>query len=50
VFIVLTVEGNTIFGWFHCADVAEVTGISEVHATFIFRVKVCKVGEFYVYI
>jgi hypothetical protein len=46
----LTFVGSIIFGWFHYVDVADVTDISEVHAAFILRFRVCKVGEFCVYI
>jgi hypothetical protein len=42
----LTFVGSIIFGWFHYVDVAEVTDISEVHAAFILRFRVCKVGDF----
>jgi hypothetical protein len=42
----LTVDSNFILGLLHCMAVGNVGDVSEIYNASIFRVKVCKVGEF----
>jgi hypothetical protein len=42
----LTVDVSSVLGWLYCVAVGNVANVSEVHAAFIFRVEVCRVGEF----
>jgi hypothetical protein len=42
----LTVDASSVLGRLYCVAVGNVANVSEVHAAFIFRVKVCRVIEF----
>jgi hypothetical protein len=42
----LTVDSNYILGLLHCMVVGNVGDLSEIYNASIFRVKMCKVGEF----
>jgi hypothetical protein len=46
----LTPDDNSVLWMLHCVDVGNVPNALEIHAASIFRVKVCNVGEFYVYL
>jgi hypothetical protein len=42
----LYVDLNSALNSLHCVDMDSVSDVLEVHAASIFRVEVCKVGEF----
>jgi hypothetical protein len=40
------IYADTFLGWLHSVDMGGIQDVEEIHAAFIFRIEMCKMGEF----